>query len=249
MFSYEEIRDRSSSGVADILFTPKPYFNTIIKNHDIKNKDFNRIAKLDYYNNDSDVRNLLIAIRYLKLISSKLNLTYQVKSHAILIYRKILKKNLIRGRSIEGMVCASTYFACRSFKIPISFQEIINTAGAKKSIVKFCFKVLINELNLKCIPLDPEHFVSRYINELRLSPDIEKKVLNILHYLKQFIIGRNPRVVCAGLIYLICKKNEITLIQKRIAEIIGISEISLRYTYKQIEDYLLKRQINVKLEC
>ncbi|HUS50817.1 MAG TPA: TFIIB-type zinc ribbon-containing protein, partial [Candidatus Paceibacterota bacterium] len=39
MFSYEEIRDRSSSGFVDMLFTPAHYFNTIIKRDKIKNKN------------------------------------------------------------------------------------------------------------------------------------------------------------------------------------------------------------------
>jgi len=126
MFSYEEIRDRASTGITDILFSPKPYFNTIIRKHDTRNKEFHRIAVLDKHTNDSEVRNLLIAISYLKLIGAKLRISYNVKANAILIYRKALKKDLIRGRSIEAIVCASLYFACRMFKIPIAFKEIID---------------------------------------------------------------------------------------------------------------------------
>ena len=53
--------------------------------------------------------------------------------------------------------------------------------------------------------------------------------------LKSFMIGKNPKVVCAGLIYLICKKNKINYSQVKISKIIGVSEVSLRYTWKQIE--------------
>ncbi len=246
MFSYEEIRDRLSSGFVNTLFTPKPYLNTIIKKYEIKNKDFNRIANLDYYNNDSEVRNLLIAIRYLKLISSKLKLSYNIKSHAIFIYRKALKKGLIKGRSIIGMVCASLFFACRTFKIPILFQEIVNKASIKEKIARNCFKVLIKELKLKLIPLGPNIFVSRFINGLKLGPDIEKKVFDILQSLKQFAIGRDPKVVCVAVIYLVCKRSNIYFTQKEIAKVSGISETSLRYTYKQIENYLIKH-LKIKL--
>ena len=249
MFSHEAIRDKARTGVINLLFSPKPYFNTMIRKYDTKNKEFNRIAVLDTYNHDSDVKNLLIAIRHLKLISAKLRLTYQVKSHAIFIYRKALKKNLIRGRSIDGMICACIYFACRMFKIPIAFKEIVNESGMKGKNIRNCYMTLIKELNLKVIPLTPDIFVSKYINKLKLSPDVERKVLFILSFLKQYMMGRDPKVICAGLIYLVCKRNKITLVQKKIAEIIGTTEVSLRYTYKQMEDYLSKKQINVKLEC
>ena len=120
MFSYEEIIDGARSEFVNLLFTPDPSFNTIIKGEEIKNKDFKRIARLDNYHYDSKERNLLTAIRHLKLIGSKLKLSYYVKSHAIFIYRKALRKGLIRGRSINEMICACVYFACRTFKIPIS---------------------------------------------------------------------------------------------------------------------------------
>lgn len=248
MFSYEEIRDRARSGVVNPLFTPNHSFNTIIIRDEIKNKDFKRIARLDYSIFDSKERNLLIAIRHLKLIGSKLKLSYYVKSHAILIYRKALKKGLIRGRSINEMICACVYFACRTFKIPISFQEIVNEACVKRNKVRNCYTTIIKELKLKVIPLVPDIFISRYISELKLTPAIERKVLIMLQFLKQFLMGKTPKVICASLIYLVCKKSKITLIQKEIAEIIDITDASLRYTYKQIEAYLLKKQINVKLD-
>lgn len=244
MYSYEEVREKARSEVIDILFTPKSYFNTTIKRYEIKNKDLNRRASLDKHPHDSEVRNLIIAIRYLKHISSRLRLSYQVKAKTMLIYRKALKKNLIRGRSIVGVICACLYFACRNSKIPISIQEIIKEIDVKENKVRKYYFFLIKDLKLKVIPSGPDIFVSKYINKLKLSPDIERKVLIILQYLKHFIMGRDPKVICAGLIYLVCKKNNITLIQKEIAGIIGITETSLRYTYKQIENYLLKKQIN-----
>lgn len=248
MFSYEEIRDRARTGISDIIFTPKSSSNTIINKKEINDRNFKRIAKLDTHDNDSMIRNLMIAIRTLKIISGKLKLSYQVKSHALLIYRKALKKGLIKGRTIDGMICACIYFACRTFKKPITLQEIINEACMKGNVVRYSIKVLIKELNLKVIPLGPEFFISRYINELKLSSDVEIEFLFILQYLKQFIAGKNPKVICAGLIYLICKKNLINQTQKEICKTIGVSEVSLRYIRKQIEAYLLERQINVKLD-
>ena len=232
------MRDRARTGISDILFAPKPYFNTVIKTYEITNKDFHRIARLDFYNSDTGARNLINAIRFLKMISGKLKISYQTKSHAMLLYRKALKKGLIRGRSIEGMVCASLYFACRQFKLPIPFKEIVDESHVKENSIKICVKILIKELNLKLIPLGPEAFIPKYINKLKLSPEIEKKVFDTLTQLKTFMIGKNPKVVCAGLIYLICKKNNVTCSQVKISKIIGVTEVSLRYTWKKIENLI-----------
>lgn len=240
MFSYEETRDRARTGIADLLFTPKPYFNTIINKYEITNKDFHRIARLDFYNCDTGSRNLITAIRFLKIISGKLKISYQTKSQTMLLYRKALKKGLIKGRSIEGMVCACLYFICRQFKLPIPFKEIIDESHVKEKSIKICVKILIKELNLKLIPLGPEAFIPKYINNLKLSPDIEKKVFDTLTQLKTFMIGKNPKVICAGLIYLVCKKNNITCSQVKISKIIGVTEVSLRYTWKKIEKLIFR---------
>ena len=243
MFSYEEVRDKARSGFIDILFTPKSYFNTTIKKYEIKNKDLNRRAILDKYTHDSEVRNLIIAIRYLKHISSRLRFSYQVKAKAMLIYRKALKKNLIRGRSIIGVICACLYFACRNSKIPISIQEIIKESDVKENKVRKYYLFLIKDLKLKVIPLGPEAFLSKYITNLNLSFEIEKKARMLLPYLKSFSIGRDPKIISISLIYFLCKKSQIYRRQKEITAIAGITETSLRNTYKQIENYFQEKNI------
>ena len=58
-------------------------------------------------------RNLATAMTELNRLSGAMYLPDNIKESAAMIYRKAVKKNLIRGRSIDGVVAASLYAACR----------------------------------------------------------------------------------------------------------------------------------------
>ena len=55
---------------------------------------------------------------------AKLGIPKDIKETAALIYRRAVEKNLIRGRSIESIVCASIYAACRMVNLPRTLDEI-----------------------------------------------------------------------------------------------------------------------------
>ena len=251
IFSSEEMGLRSQNGDFHTLFTPKFYFHTRININETPDYDFKRIARLDTYTHDGKGRNLLIATRELKQISSNLRLPYYIKENAMLLYRKALKKALIRGRSIIGMTCACLYFACRKDKLPISFQEIVNEGCIKANLVMNCYSTLLKEFNLKVPPLGPALFVSRYINELQLSIEIEKRVLSVLKNLPfSFINGKEPKSLIAAIIYSIGKKENIKITQKTLAKITGTCEVSIRYKSKEIEKILQEKRFKkIRFKC
>ncbi len=244
IFSQFEAKQKARTGDPHTLFIPKIHFHTIIKTNEIKDYNFKRIARMDLYSNNNEARNLLTAIRILKRMSSALHIPYSIKKKAMLLYRKAYKKELLKGRSIIGVICACLYFACRKDKLPISFQEIVNEGCIKANLVMNCYRTLLKEFNLKVPPLGPALFVSRYINELQLSVEIEKRVLSVLKNLHfSFINGKEPKSLVAAIIYSIGKKENIKITQKTLAKITGTCEVSIRYKSKEIEKILQEKKI------
>lgn len=240
-FSYEEIRDRGRSSFVNTLLIPKTYFHTMININEIPDNNFKRIARLDNYNNDSGVRNLLIAIRVLKQMSSTLHLPYSIREKAMLLYRKALKKDFIKGRSLIAVMCACIFYACRKSKSPIAFKEIVKEGNTDARLVIKFYKLLAKEFNLKVPPLEPVLFVSRYISELQLSFKIEQKVLSILKGLPfNFINGKEPKSLIAAIIYSLGKKENIKITQKTLAKITGACTVSIRYKSKEIDQLIEK---------
>ncbi len=109
----KEKRERTGSPISILL--PDLGLSTIIPKENIKNPDLKRAAKWNS-RMSWDKRNMLIATTELKRIGSNLNLPNHIKKAAIRLYIEAFKKKLLRGRSINGMVAACLYFACREKK-------------------------------------------------------------------------------------------------------------------------------------
>ncbi|MBY8982933.1 MAG: transcription initiation factor IIB, partial [Candidatus Lokiarchaeota archaeon] len=142
----KEKRERTGSPISILL--PDMGLSTIIDKSNITNPDLKRAAK---WNSRMtwDKRNMLIATTELKRIASNLNLPSHVKKAAIRLYIEAFKKKLLRGRSINGMVAACLYFACRERSIPRTLHEILEETSINAKNVRRCYRTIIRELNLK----------------------------------------------------------------------------------------------------
>ncbi|GAI17615.1 unnamed protein product [marine sediment metagenome] len=153
----------------------------------------------------------------------------------------------MQGRDSISFVCGCLYYACRKYELPITLNDILNECNVKAKKVKNAYRLLYRTFNLKVRPLTPQHFVSRYVNELGLEKDIEKKVSKIISQLPyKFINGQNPKRILAGAIYLVCKKHKLKTYQKEIAKVCDISEVSVRYTWKEISNLVKIQKVNYK---
>ena len=63
-------------------------------------------------------RNLAFALSELDRMASGMGLPRNVRETAAMVYRRAVTKNLIRGRSIEGVAAAALYAACRQCDVP-----------------------------------------------------------------------------------------------------------------------------------
>ncbi|MFX1389647.1 MAG: transcription initiation factor IIB family protein [Promethearchaeota archaeon] len=229
----KESRERTGSPISILL--PDMGLSTIIDKTNIKSPDLKRAAK---WNSRMtwDKRNMLIATTELKRIGSNLNLPNHVKKAAIRLYIEAFKKKLLRGRSINGMVAACLYFACRERKIPRTLQEILEQTSISAKNVRRCYRTLIRELNLKAPSTDPISLIPRFIAELELDADAENTTIKILQrFTNKFSTsGKDPKGLCAGALYLVCKKKDKKISQKDIANLVGVTEVTLRSRYKEL---------------
>jgi len=242
-FTTQEKKARGTTGSPISNLLPDMGLSTVIDRKNISNPDLKRAAK---WNSrvSWEKRNLLIATTELKRICSNLNLPDFVKLEAISLYKRAFRNKLLKGRSINGMVAACIYYACRDKKIPRTLQEILDETLVSAKDVRRFYRALIRELHLKVPNTDPLSLVPKFITELDLDLEIEELIRKILNAYKKRIpiSGKDPKGIVAGAFYLACKIRKKELTQKQIADTIGVTEVTLRSRYKE-----LTKKLNIKI--
>jgi len=125
-------------------------------------------------------RNLAFALSELDRMASGMGLPRNVRETAAMVYRKAVNKNLIRGRSIEGVVAASLYAACRQCNVPRTLDEIANSSRVGRKEIGRTYRFMTRELKLKLMPTKPQDYVSRFCSELKLSGEVQSRAVEIL---------------------------------------------------------------------
>jgi transcription initiation factor TFIIB len=185
-------------------------------------------------------RNLSIAMSELDRMCTHLHIPNNGKERAALIYRKALKKDLLRGRSIDGFVAASLYAACRQLKIPRPLKDISKTSTRRHPEVARTYRLLIKELKLRMPVDDPIKFIPGIASKLKLTQLTERHAIDILNQAneRRGLTGKDPRGLAAAALYKACIETHEKRIQKDIAAAAGTTEVTLRNRLRGIESLL-----------
>jgi transcription initiation factor TFIIB len=189
---------------------------------------------------DATERNLAIALSALDRMASNMGLPRTIRETAAMIYRKAALKKFARGRSIEGVTAAALYAACRQCHVPRTLDEISNLAHIYKKEIGRTYRFISRELGLKLLPTSPEDYISRFCSELKLSSDVQAKTLEILQEVshRELTSGRGPTGIAAASIYIasvLCGERRT---QREVAEMAGVTEVTIRNRYKEIAEKL-----------
>ena len=185
-------------------------------------------------------RNLAFALTELDRMASALGLPRNVRETAAVIYRKAVDKNLIRGRSIQGVVAASLYGACRQVGVPRTLDEIAAVANVGRKEIGRTYRFMTRELKLKLMPTKPEDYIARFCSELELPGEVQAKALELLQEAaeKELTSGRGPTGVAAAAIYIASILTGNRRTQREVAEVAGVTEVTIRNRYKELTEKL-----------
>ena len=178
----------------------------------------------------STERNLRIALNEMGKLKDKLALTDSVVEKAAYIYRKAMEKKLVRGRSIQGLVAACLYAACRNTETPRTLYDVAEGMNIRKKDIARCYRLIHRELELKMPVVDPVKGVSRIASIAQLSEKSKRKAIKILNQAKEtgLVAGKDPMGIAAASLYLACISTGEIKSQKQISIASGITEVTIR---------------------
>ncbi|MEM5782727.1 MAG: transcription initiation factor IIB [Candidatus Aenigmatarchaeota archaeon] len=181
-------------------------------------------------------RNLSFALSELQRIVSFLNLSRSIHERIARYYEEAVNKGLVRGRSIESVIAALTYAVSREFGSPRTLDEISEASGVEKKEIGRTYRYIARELGIRILPADPITFVPRFCSMLGLSDKVQAKSVEILKKARKFDVtgGKGPTGVAAAAVYIACVLVGEKRTQREVADIFGITEVTIRNRYKEL---------------
>ena len=185
-------------------------------------------------------RNLSLALQMMNDYGAKMGIPKDIKETAALTYRKAVEKNLIRGRSIESIVCASIYAACRMVNLPRTLDERSKASEVNKKKVGKAYRHLSKELSLNLQPTTPFSYIAQFCSKLELDKQAIMQAEEIVRKSNDMGIssGKGPTGIAAASIYIASVLVGKPRTQKEIARVSGVTEVTIRNRYKEISKVL-----------
>jgi len=184
-------------------------------------------------------------IPLLDVVADRLRLPSSLKEQAALIYRKALQRGVILGRSVNLVLAASVYAACRAGGLQRQLGEVASALHVSEKRLRRCYRVLLRELDMDVPVSDPAGWASRLSNLLHLSDSTCNRAISIIQDAKQkgLVVGRRPHAVAAAAVYLasILEKEPVT--QRMISQKLNVTEVTIRDIYKDF-----RRALSISIE-
>ena len=193
---------------------------------------FGRLRKWDNRSQtkNSSNRSLRNALRELDKVQSKLGLSDAVIERAALFYRKAAEKNLLRGRTVNGMAAACLYASCRDLDHVRTLTEIAKQFEINRKEVARSYRSLFKALDFVVSITDPIKSIGKIASKIGITEKTVRKAVRILDAAQDagIVAGKNPEVIAATVIYAACVITGEAKSQMEISSASGISTVSLR---------------------
>jgi len=175
----------------------------------------------------------------------RINLPKNILETASVLYRRVVRKRLIRGRSIQGVAAATIYIACRQCKVIRTLEEVANATHISKKELGRNYRFLLRKMQTRVPPVGSKNYVSKFVNQLNLSGDAESIALKILDQAIEMRLtsGRGPAGMAAAATYIASLLTDERRTQGEIARGAHVTEVTIRNRYKE-----LTKKLNIRVD-
>lgn len=202
-----------------------------------------RIRKKNRWTSSALQQNLNVNLSNLKLIASHLNLPERIEKEAARIYREAVERGLTLARSNENIVAAAIYIAAKIYGMPKSLTEVAEATKLDKFAIAKTYKMVTKKLEIGLVQSNPVDFVGRFASDLGLDPKIQTKAVQLVEKMQKLGLtsGKNPTSLAATALYLTALMEKQRITQKRVSEVAGITETTLRNRTNE-----MKKELKIK---
>jgi len=207
---------------------------------DSKKSQYYRLRKWHKRLTNSKSKNMGFAFSELNTLISNLNLPESVHEESARLYGKAVDQSLVSGRSIENVVSSIVYIVARKHDAPRTLDEISVCMGIEKKELGQCYRYVARELGLRILPVRPGMYVSRFAERLDVSGCVQSSARDLIDDAadRDLLSGKNPTGIAAAALYIACLLEDEKRTQKEVADVAGVTEVTVRNRYRELVDEL-----------
>ena len=165
------------------------------------------------------------------------------------MYDIFVKNNISYRKNHTILAVACVYFACINYNYNLSLEKISDTINEDSEKVKTKVKNIEKECRKNNIKIKNQGYKIQLIQkEIEKFPNnifpekLKRKTMTRFPYEKidHMISSSKKEIVASGIIDVVRRVNEVNVTPKKIAQVYGISEFSVRRSSKKIQEALEK---------
>src|SRR3989338_2617243 len=205
-----------------------------------KRAQYYRLRKWNKRLTKSKDRNLSYSLSELARQVSYLGLPKDVHEEVGRLYEKAVTKGLVRGRSMESIITALIYAFAREHGTPRTLSELSAASGIEK-----------RELGIRILPATSEEYIPRFASLLGLSGSVQAKAKKLLKEAvdEEVTSGKGPTGVAAAALYIAAVLEGEKRTQRDIADVVGVTEVTIRNRYKDLVEKLgIEEEVEKKVQ-
>lgn len=200
---------------------------------------FQRLRTWDFRSKSQSAthRGLIYAFSRLGGLKDKLGLSDAIIEKTAYLYRKAQEKGLVRGRSTSTILAAAIYASCRELGASRTLRDIAAGTDVKRKDISRSYRILVLELDIKVPLVDPLKCIVKIANLAGISERTKRIALKTMNELveREISAGKLPMGLAAAVVYMSCLANGEDKTQRDIADIAGVTEVTIRNRFKDLK--------------
>lgn len=186
---------------------------------------------------DATEKNLAIALQYITKIAVDLSVPRVALEKASLVYKRIIEKKLVKGRSMKVLAATALYVGCKQCGIAVTTKRVANVSKISPGRITRFYRLIAKQINITLQPAGISLYAEDLSKKLQVSERttaVIEKLADVLQRCK-FIVGKDPTGFACAVVYIASVLNGERRTQREIAEAARITEQTIRARCRELE--------------
>ena len=186
---------------------------------------------------DATEKNLAICLEYLMKISVDLSLPRVAIEKASLVYKQIIEKKLVKGRSMRALAATAVYMGSKECAIAVTTKRVADVSGVSPRKITRFYRAVAKQISFAPKPSSVIGCAVDLSKRLQVSEQtisvIEKIAKELQH--SKLLMGKDPTGAACAAIYISAILTGDRRTRRQIAEMARITEQTTRVRCREIE--------------